>query len=148
MQLTLQGANFRPGATVVISPKLAALSNSNGHTQATDVTLLRVNRISATLMTATISLSPGATLGLRAIDVLNTDGTSTAAGVGPAAAGSGTTQPLQIDSATSIAAPVSILNIALVHPRDGTVVSLGGGLYAETVMSGAGTGSIIGQWLW
>ncbi len=148
VQLTLQGANFRPGATVVISPKLAALSNSNGHTQATDVTLLRVNRISATLMTATISLSPGATLGLRAIDVLNTDGTSTAAGVGPAAAGSGTTQPLQIDSATSIAAPVSILNIALVHPRDGTVVSLGGGLYAETVMSGAGTGSIIGQWLW
>ncbi|MGB0064359.1 MAG: hypothetical protein WBP85_07920, partial [Terracidiphilus sp.] len=85
-------------------------------------------------------------LGLRGIDVLNADGTSTAGSV--TGAGSGTTQPLQISSATSIAAPVSVLNLALLHPRDGTVVSLGGELYAEGVVSGAGTGSVIGQWLW
>ena len=145
VQLTLQGANFRPGAAVVISPSLPALSDSNGHTQATDVSVLSVNRISASLMTAIISLSPGATLGLRAIDVLNADGTSTAPGLNGAA---GTTQPLQVSSATSIAAPVSVLNIALLHPRDGTVVGLGGELYAEGVLSGAGTGSIVGQWLW
>ncbi|MGD0156354.1 MAG: IPT/TIG domain-containing protein [Terracidiphilus sp.] len=148
LQITLQGANFRPGATVVISPNLASLANSNGHTQAGDIAVLTVNRISTTLMTATVSLSPGATVGLRAIDVLNTDGTSTATPIGPAAAGSGTTQPLQISSSASIGAPVSVLNLALLHPRDGTVVSLGGELYAEAVMSGAGTGTIIGQWLW
>jgi len=148
LQLTLQGANFRPGATVIISPKLASLANSNGHTQAADIAVLTVNRISTTLMTATVSLSPGATVGLRAIDVLNTDGTSTATPIGPAVAGSGTTQPLQISSSASIGAPVSVLNLALLHPRDGTVVSLGGELYAEAVMSGAGTGTIIGQWLW
>ena len=148
LQLTLQGANFRPGAMVVISPKLASLANSNGHTQAADIAVLTVNRISTALMTATVSLSLGATVGLRAIDVLNTDGTSTATLIGPAAAGSGTTQPLQISSSTSIGAPVSVLNLALLHPRDGTVVSLGGELYAEAVMSGAGTGTIIGQWLW
>ena len=148
LQLTLQGANFRPGAMVVISPKLASLGNSNGHTQAGDIAVLTVNRISTTLMTATVSLSPGATVGLRAIDVLNADGTSTATLIGPAAAGSGTTQPLQVSSSTSIGAPVSVLNLALLHPRDGTVVSLGGELYGEAVMSGAGTGTIIGQWLW
>ncbi len=148
IQFTLQGTNFRPGATVVISPKIASLISSNGHTQATDLAVLSVNRISTTLMTATISLNPTAALGLRAIDVLNSDGTSTAAPIGLAAAGSGTTQPLQISSSTSIAAPVSVLNIALLHPRDGTVISLGGELYAEAILSGAGTGTIIGQWLW
>lgn len=147
-QLTLQGTNFRPGATVVISPKLATLGSSNGRTQATDVVVLSVDLISTTLMTGTISLNPTATLGLRAIDVLNSDGTSTAAPIGPAAAGSGTTQPLQISSSASIASPVSVLNIALLHPRDGTVVSLGGELDAEAILSGTGTGAIIGQWLW
>jgi hypothetical protein len=145
LQLTLQGANFRPGATAVISPPLVALGNSDGHTQATDVAVIGVNRISASLMTAIISLSPGATLGLRGIDVLNADGTSTAPGLNGAA---GTTQPLQISSATSIGAPVSVLDLALLHPRDGTVISLGGELYAEGVLSGSGTGSVIGQWLW
>ena len=146
VQLTLQGANFRPGATVVISPQLATLNNSNGHTQAADVAVLSVDVISASLMTASISLSPGATLGLRAVDVLNADGTSTAGNIATGAFGS--SKPLQVSSSTSIAAPVSVLNMALIHPRDGTVVAVGGELYAEAVMSGAGTGSVIGQWLW
>ena len=147
LQVTLQGANFRPGATVILSPPLANVTNSNGHTPATDVTLVQVNRISATLMTATFSLSPTATIGLRGIDVLNSDGTSTAVVVGNAA-GSGTTQPFQIEPSTSLAAPPSVLDIALIHPRDGTVVAQGDELYAQAVLSGAGTGSLIGQWLW
>ena len=133
---------------VVISPKLRAWPTPTATRRAGDIAVLTVNRISTTLMTATVSLSPGATVGLRAIDVLNTDGTSTATAIGPAAAGSGTTQPLQVSSSASIGAPVSVLNLALLHPRDGTVVSLGGELYAEAAMSGAGTGTIIGQWLW
>lgn len=147
MQLTLQGANFRPGATVVISPPLTNVANSNGHTPATDATLLSVNLISSKLMTATFSLSPLATIGLRGIDILNSDGTSTASIIGNAA-GSGTTQPLRIQPSTSLAAPPSVLNMALIHPRDGTVVAQGDELYAQAVLSGAGTGSIIGQWLW
>jgi hypothetical protein len=148
VQLTLQGTNFRAGATVVISPSLTSLSNSNGNTQAADVDVLSVNRISTTLMTATISLNPTAALGLRAIDVRNTDGTSTATLIGPNGLSSGTTQPLQVHSSSSFAAPVSVLNIALLHPRDGTLISLGGELYGEAILSGAGTGTIIGQWLW
>jgi hypothetical protein len=42
VRMTLVGANFRPGATVVISPPLAAVSDSNGHTRATDVAVLSV----------------------------------------------------------------------------------------------------------
>ncbi len=147
LRLTLQGANFRPGATVVISPPLTALANSNGHTPAADAALLSVDLIGSTLMTATFSFSPTATVGLRGIDVLNSDGTSTAASLIASGSG-GSTQPLRIQSSTSLAAPASVLNIALVHPRDGTVVSQGDELYAQAVLSGAGTGSVIGQWLW
>jgi hypothetical protein len=148
IQIILQGTNFRPGATVVISPPLASLTASNGRTQATDVGVIAVNQISSTLMTATISLSPTASIGLRGIDVLNTDGSSTGAVIGAAAVNSGTTKPLQVRSSTSIAAPVSILNIALLDPRDGTVATLGGDLYAQAILSGTGTGTLIGQWLW
>ncbi len=148
VELTLQGTNFRPGATVVISPPLTSLANSNGHTQATDATLLSARVLSGTLMTALFSLNPTATIGLRGIDVLNSDGTSTAAGVGTAAVGTGTTQPLQIQTSTSIAAPASVLNIGLIRPRDGTVVQQGDELFAQAVLSGAGTGTVIGQWLW
>lgn len=146
MQLTLQGANFRPGATVVISPPLTSVAQSDGRTFATDVTLLSVKLISGSLMTASIALNPTAAIGLRGIDVLNSDGTSTAATLGTAAGG--TTQPLQIQPSTSIAAPVSVLDIALIRPRNGTVVSQGDELFAQAVVSGAGTGSVIGQWLW
>ena len=147
VQLTLQGTNFRPGATVVISPPLTSVTLSNGHTRATDVVVNTVNLISGTLMTASVSLNPGAAIGLRAIDVLNADGTSTAAGIGTAV-GVGTSKPLQVAASTSIAAPVTILNLALIHPRDGTAVALGSELYAEAVLTGVGSGSIIGQWLW
>jgi hypothetical protein len=38
--------------------------------------------------------------------------------------------------------------MALIDPRDGTVVSLGQELGAEAVLGGTGTGTVLGQWLW
>jgi len=146
LRMTLVGANFRPGATVVISPPLAAVSSSNGHTRAGDVALLGVTVVNSGLMTALISVSPRATLGLRAVDVLNLDGTSTA-GVFTNGNG-GTSQPVRVQSSNSLGAPLSVLNMALTHPRDGTVVTQGQELNAEAILAGTGTGTVIGQWVW
>src|SRR5208337_4923568 len=77
VQMTLVGSNFRPGATVVISPPLPSVNQSNGHTPAADVLVLSVTVVNGGLMTAIVSLGPTAALGLRAVDVLNLDGTST-----------------------------------------------------------------------
>src|ERR1017187_4132012 len=112
VRMTLVGANFRPGATVVVSPPLAAVTDSNVH--------------------------------FRAADVLNIDGTSTA---GLVDAG-GTSQPLRLQSSNSLGAPLSVLNMALTHPRDGTVVAQGQELNAEAILAGTGTGTVIGQWGW
>ncbi len=146
LRMTLVGANFRPGATVVISPPLAAVSNSNGHTRASDVSVLSVVVVNSGLMTALISVGPRATLGLRAVDVLNLDGTSTAGGITNGAGG--TSQPVQVEASDSLGAPLSVLNMALTHPRDGTVVGQGQELNAEAVLAGTGTGTVMGQWVW
>ncbi len=97
-------------------------------------------------MTALVNVGPTATLGLRAVDVLNADGTSTAGF--SAFAGQGTSQPLRVQSSNSLGAPLSILTLAVTHPRDGTVVMQGQELNAEAILAGAGTGTVIGQWLW
>ena len=150
VRMTLVGANFRPGATVVISPPLAAVTDSNGRTRATDVAVLSVAVVNPGLMTALFSVSPTATLPtaalpVRAVDVLNLDGTSTA---GLLTEVGGTSQPLRLQSSSSLGAPLSVLNMALTHPRDGTVVMQGGELNAEAILAGTGTGTVIGQWVW
>jgi len=146
VSMTLVGANFRPGATVVISPPLATVSASNGHTRATDVSVLSATVVNSGVMTALVSVSPNAATGLRAVDVLNLDGTSTA---GTAALGTqGSSQPLTVSRSNSIGAPLSVLNMAMMHPRDGTVVMQGDELDAEAVLAGTGTGTVIGQWVW
>ena len=146
IRMTLVGANFRPGATVIISPPLAAVSNSDGHTRGTDFTMLSAVVVNSNLMTAIVSLSPAATLGLRAVDVLNLDGTSTAGQITNGAAG--TSQPIEVEASNSLAAPLSVLNIGLTQPRDGTVVAQGGELNASAILGGTGTGTVIGQWVW
>ena len=144
--MTLVGANFRPGATVVISPPLAALSASDGHTRASDVSVLSVTMVNSGVMTALISVSPTAVLGLRAVDVLNLDGTST---IDPTTTmPQGSTQPMRVSPTNSIGSPLSVLNMAMMHPRDGTVVMQGDELNAEAVLAGTGTGTVIGQWVW
>lgn len=142
--MTLVGTNFRPGATVVISPPLSTMTNSNGHTKATDVTVVSATVVNSTVMTALISVSPTAAPGLRAVDVLNLDGTSTAGGAAPG----GSSQPVTVKPSNSIGAPVSVSNVALIHPRDGTVIMQGDELNAEALLAGTGTGSVTGEWLW
>jgi len=146
VSMTLVGANFRPGATVVISPPLTALSASDGHTQAGDVSVHRVTMVNSGVMTALISVSPTAELGLRAVDVLNLDGTST---IDPTTTmPQGSTQAMRVSPTNSIGSPLSVLNMAMMHPRDGTVVMQGDELNAAAVLAGTGTGTVIGQWVW
>jgi hypothetical protein len=97
-------------------------------------------------MTASINISPTAVAGLRAIDVLNADGTSTAGGIATFASGS--SQPMRVQPASSLGAPLTILNMGLLHPRDGTVVMQGQELDADAILAGSGTGTVIGQWVW
>jgi len=146
VRITLVGSNFRPGATVVISPPLAAVGNSNGHTRAGYITVLGVTVVSPGVMTALFSVSPAATLGLRAVDVLNLDGSNTANSTFTAPSGS--SQPLRLEPSNSLGAPLSVFNMALTHPRDGTVVMQGDELNAQAVLGGTGTGTVVGQWLW
>lgn len=145
LKMTLIGSNFRTGATVVISPPLQNVGQSDGHTRGTDVAVLSVTVANSGLITAIVNVSPTATISLRAVDVLNLDGTST--GMSPAGA-PGTSQPLSVRSSNSLGAPVSVVEMVLTRPRNGTVVTLGQELRAEAVLAGTGTGTVIGQWVW
>ncbi|MGB0043677.1 MAG: IPT/TIG domain-containing protein [Terriglobales bacterium] len=144
-RMTMVGANFRPGATIVVSPPLQSVSQSNGHTRAADVAVLSVTMVNSGLMTAIVSVGPAAVVSLRAVDVLNLDGTSTA---GSPDGGPGTSQPIYVRSSNSLGAPLSVVNMALIHPRNGTVVTLGQELVAEAILAGTGTGTVIGEWVW
>lgn len=150
IRMTLVGTNFRPGATVVISPPIASVSNSTANVQAPDIAVESVQRVNGNLMVVVISLASDANVSLRAVDVVNTDGTNTGSPVGVAGAvtGSGTTQPLRISSSTSLGAPLSVVTIAMTHPRDGTLVMQGDELYGEAVLAGTGSGTVVGEWLW
>lgn len=143
LRLILRGRSFRPGAKVVISPPLAALTSSTARQQATDVVVQSVVRVSDTLLLVEIVVGRQAAQGLRAVDVVNTDGTSTGTSATP-----GTSQPLNIAPNNSLAAPLSVATIALIYPRDGTVISQGDDIYGAAVLAGTGTGVLIGEWLW
>jgi hypothetical protein len=135
VQLTLIGANFLPGAGVAITDA------ARGNAGTSDIAILNVSVLSSTLITATISVSPAALADLRNVDVINPDGQTTAAPVT-------TTQPLRVQPSNSLGAPLSVLTLAMTHPRDGTVVMQGQELSAEAILGGSGTGTAIGQWLW
>jgi hypothetical protein len=146
VSMTLVGANFRPGAAVVISPPLAALNDSTGQTQAGDVNVVSSTVVNSNVMTALVSVSPTAVLGLRAVDVLNADGTSTVDAT--QATPQGSTKGMQVSPADSIGSPLSVLNMAMMHPRNGTVVTQGDELNAQAVLAGTGTGTVTGEWVW
>ncbi|MBI3426876.1 MAG: hypothetical protein HY011_28435 [Acidobacteria bacterium] len=138
VRLTLIGANFRPGARVVIGP-----SESNaGLMPAADILVESVNRVNETMIYAVVSVANNATLNMRAVDVVNADLTSTGAN------GSRTTKPLRVQGGSSLGAPLQITSVLIIYPRNGTVISQGERLIAEAVLAGAGTGTVIGQWLW
>ncbi len=143
LRLTLTGTNFRPGARVLISPPLAKVSQSPASIQANDVSVDTVTVINSNLIVATVSVNPTGTVGLRAIDVVNADGTTTGA-----APGSGTSKPLSIVSGNSLGAPLSVTTVAVTSPRDGTLVMQGDELYGEAALAGTGSGTVTGAWLW
>src|SRR5262249_21957040 len=138
MRLTLVGSNFRPGARVIIGQ-----SESNaGLVPAADIIVESVNRISDTTMQVVITASPQALIGLRSVDVVNSDNGNTGA------RGSNTTKPLRVTQGSSLGAPSQIVSLVVTQPRTGTVVAQGDKVFAEAILAGAGTGTIIGQWLW
>lgn len=140
IQMTIVGSDFRPGATVVISPVLPSLNSSTGNTQASDIVILNVTVVSSSVITAQINVGTTAALGLRAIDVLNSDGTNSAS--------TDSSQPFHVYPANTIAAPLTILNVGLITPRNGTVATQGELMNGEAVLAGIGTGTALGQWLW
>jgi hypothetical protein len=143
VRLTLMGTNFRPGARVLISPPLAKVAQSSASIQANDVSVDSVTVLNSNLIVATVSVSPTGIVGLRAIDVVNADGTTT--GTAP---GSGTSKPLSIVSGNSLGAPLSVTTIAITSPRNGTLVMQGDELYGEAALAGTGSGTVTGAWLW
>src|SRR5205823_3052624 len=145
VQLTLRGTNLRPGASVVISPPLANLQLSKGNQPAADVIVESVSQPNSSLIIVVISVGPRAAPGLRAIDVVNAD--STNSGSTPAL-GSGTSKPLNITPANSLAAPLSVRTIVVTQPRDGLVIPQGDDFFGEAVLAGTGTGVVTGEWVW
>ena len=160
IRMTLVGTNFEPCVftavpprcpIVVISNPVQSVAGSNPlapNASATDIVVQNVQRVSANLLIATVSLSPEAAVSLRAVDVVNPDGGNTGAPIATAVTGSGTTQPMRISSSSSLGAPLSVVTIAMTHPRDGTLVMQGDELYGEAILAGTGSGTIVGEWLW
>jgi len=151
VRLSLIGSNFTPGAGVVISPPLPTPSASNARTQANDIAIQSVTQVSSSLLLVEISVSGQAIAGVRAVDVVNPDGSST----GPPAligkvtlSGSRTSQPLRVTFSNSLAAPLEVNTIVITHPRNGTIVTQGDDLYGEAILGGVGSGLIVGTWLW
>lgn len=138
VRLTLIGTNFRPGARVVIGQNATNASLM----PATDIIIENLNRISETTIQLMVSVSPQALLETRSVDVVNSDNTSTAA------RGSNSTKALRVQSGSSLGAPAQVNSLVITYPRTGTIISQGDSAYAEGVLTGAGTGTIIGQWLW
>ncbi len=138
VRLTLVGTNFRPGARVVIGQG----SSNPGLVPAADIILESLVRLSDTTIQALVSVSPQASLDTRAVDVINADNTSTSL------RGSNTTKPLKVMAGNSLGAPVQITSLVVTYPRTGSVVAQGETVFAEAVLSGAGTGTVVGYWLW
>lgn len=145
LQLTLQGTNFRPGARVIISPPLASVNFSQANQSAPDIVVESISQLSSSLIVVVISVSSRAAPGVRAVDVVNTDSTNTSF---LPATGSGTSKPLNVTLANSLAAPLSVQTIAITQPRDGLVIAQGDDFSGQAVLAGTGSGTITGEWLW
>lgn len=151
VRLSLIGSNFQPRAAVVISPPLPTPAASNARTQATDIAIQSVTQVSSSLLLVEISVDGQAASGVRAVDVVNPDGSST----GPPSLfgnvtlpGSRTSQPLHVSFSNSLAAPLEVTTIVITHPRNGTIVTQGDDIYGEAILGGVGSGLIVGNWLW
>ena len=145
IRLTLIGTNFRPGAVVVVSPPISSLALSTGTVQATDVFVQSTNVVNSTLVVATISIGAQAPASLRAVDILNLDGTTTGTSPGGLP---GTSKPLRLAPADSLGAPLNVTTIAVLNPRNGSVFSQGEDVYGQAQLAATGSGVVVGAWLW
>jgi hypothetical protein len=145
IRLTLIGTNFRPGAIAVVSPPLASVTLSTGNVQAGDVFVQSATVVNSTLIVAIVTVGTQAPASLRAIDVLNLDGTNT--GTSPSGL-PGTSKPLRIAPGDSLGAPLNVTTIAVLNPRNGAVFSQGGEVYGEAQLAATGSGVVIGAWFW
>jgi hypothetical protein len=136
VSLILVGSHFRPGARVSIS------QTPENSSTAGDTVVESVTRISDSTIIAQISVSERATAGVRHVDVVNADNSTTGNG------GTRTSKPLRVDLATSLAAPLAIRNLIITNPHDGALVAQGDEIYPEAMLAGTGTGTVSGQWLW
>ncbi len=145
MRLTLIGTNFRPGAVAVVSPPLSNVTLSSGNVQANDVVVESTSVVNSTLIVALVSLRAQAPAGLRALDVLNLDGTTTGtiAGVGV-----GTSKPFRVAPSDSLGAPLNVTTIAMLNPRNGAVLSPGDEVYGQAQLATTGSGVVVGAWFW
>ena len=145
IRVTLIGTNFRPGAIAVISPPLASVATSTGNVQASDVVIESSIVVNSTLLIATVAVGAQGLPGLRAVDVLNLDGTTT--GTTPSGA-PGTSKPFRIAPGTSLGAALNVTTIALLNPLDGSVFSPGDDIYGQAQLAASGSGVVIGAWFW
>ena len=145
MRLTLIGTNFRPGAIAVISPPLNNVMDSTGNVQAGDVFVENTTVVNSTLVVAMVAVGAQAPPGLRAVDVMNLDGTTTGT---PPSGGPGTSKPFRITPGSALGAPLSVTTIALLNPRDGSVFSQGDEVYGQAQLAATGSGVVIGAWFW
>jgi hypothetical protein len=136
VSLILVGSHFRLGAKVLISQPP---QNSSA---AGDIVVESVTRISDTTIVAQISVGERATSGMRFVDVVNEDNSTTGKG------GTQTSQSLRVESATSLAAPLAIRNLVITNPHNGALLTQGDEVYPEAILAGAGTGTVSGQWVW
>lgn len=138
-RLTLAGANFKPGANVVIS-------------SASDIKIDSVTRISSSVINMVIIVGDRAAEGIRTVDVVNTDGTSTRPvfALGDGGEGApvqpGSSKPLLVASQSSLGAPLGVETVVITYPRSGSVLAQGDLVLAEAILGGTGSGTIIGQW--
>ena len=130
VRVVITGANFRPGAQLLIG---GVAGNAN-------ISIGSSTVLSSSVIVATVSVAPQAGAGPLTVDVMNADGTSTLR------AGSG--RSIFITASSSLAAPLQVQTIVLTNPRDGVLLQQGDEVYGTALLAGTGTGVVTGEWLW
>ncbi len=121
MLLRLVGTNFRSGATV--------------RSSSPDVVVRRTTVLSATAVDALVDVGPDATPGPYRLDLVNTDGTRTAAGA-----------IVLVYPQSSLAAPLGVTAAAIVHPRPYALLDPEQPLFPRGLLATTGVGTIVGSW--
>jgi len=119
--LRLSGVYFRPGARVVsASPSLV---------------VGRTTFVSERTVDVVVSVQAEASPGSYRLDLVNTDGSSTATGV-----------PVLVYPVSSLAAPLGVNVAAIVHPLPFTLIAEGDTILPRGLLATSGVGTVVGSW--